>query len=84
MSKPIKTVKEREYCTIVLTDDGETYYVDSADTYDAEYETMVFPWNNRRDEVDDWNELYVEHYKTEKDMEKGHERICSNLEKYLV
>lgn len=50
---------------------------------------MVFHWNNRRDEADYWNDLYVEHYKTEKDMKKMYPKIttfderCKILIKFL-
>lgn len=52
-------------------------------TRDHGYETMVFAWSKRRNEVKDWDDWYYERYKSDSDMWAGHNRICENLEAYL-
>lgn len=83
MSKIIKEVEGRDLGHIVQTDDGVQYYVDSADTYDAGYETMVFLYDEEDDDVFDWGELFVERYRKYERMEKRHMEICKNLERFL-
>ena len=84
MSKIIKhTSAPRPLSHVVETESGSRYMVSSTDTFDAGYETMVFIWDDEEDDVGSWLDCYAEHYKSESQMEKGHDRICSNLEKYL-
>ena len=60
-------------------DEDMFWYTDE----DHEIGDMVFIWDDEEDDVGSWLDCYAEHYKTESQMEKGHDRICSNLEKYL-
>lgn len=82
MSKIIKESGYRELSHIVKSND-KYYLVDSNDTMDAGYETMVFFYNIKDDEVEDWGDLYCKRYNTEKEMEKHHFEVCKNIEKYL-
>lgn len=83
MSKVIKSTGYRALSHVVQTEDGNLYMVDSNDTFDCGYETMVFPWSKRRNEVKNWTDLYCERYKSDGDMYAGHKRICENLEEYI-
>lgn len=83
MSKVIKPTGYMPLSHVVQTEDGNLYMVRSTDTMDRGRETMVFPWNKRRNEVQDWDDLYYERYKSDSDMYAGHNRICENLEAYL-
>lgn len=82
MSKIIKESGYRELSHIVKSN-NKYYLVDSNDTIDAGYETMVFPYNIKEDEVEDWGDLYCERYNTEEEMEKHHFEVCEDIEKYL-
>lgn len=82
MSKVAFAVAHRELGHIVKTEDGKLFYVDSTETFDAGFETMVFPCDEDG-QVTSWFELYVEHYKNEKEMEQRHKYICRNLEEVL-
>lgn len=74
---------DRALSHIVRTDSGHYFYVDSNDTIDCGYETMVFWYDEKHKEVSDWGELYVRRYDTFYDMRKGHYYICHLLEKIL-
>lgn len=82
MSKVAFIVAHRELGDIVRTEDGTFFYVDSAETFDAGFETMVFPCDEDG-QVTSWRERYVEHYESEKEMEQRHIYICRNLEEVL-
>ena len=83
MSKIIKESGYRELSHIVQTDDGKMYLVDSNYTEDCGYETMAFKWDDKKDAVVNYLDVYVEHYRTWYDMEHGHEWVCSHLEEVL-
>lgn len=82
MSKVINACHERDLAHIVRTKDGKYYYVDSADTFDAGYETMVFP-ADEKGEVTDWGDLYCERYSSYADMKERHNYIIEHLEEVL-
>lgn len=82
MSKVASIVANRELGDIVQMEDGTLFYVDSAEAFDAGFETMVFPCDEDG-QVTSWRERYVEHYKSEKEMEQRHIYICRNLEEVL-
>ena len=82
MSKVAFAVAHRELGHIAQTEDGKLFYVDSAITFDNGFETMVFPCD-KDGQVTSWFELYVEHYKSEEEMEQRHKYICRNLEEVL-
>lgn len=67
---------------VVETKDGKLYLVDSNDTFDCGYETMVFEWED--DEVSSWLEEYRENYSSETAMRKKHYEICKHLETLLL
>lgn len=82
MSKVVKRIEERDLCHIVKIED-QYYYVDSVDTIDLGYETMVFECDERG-EVPNWaDSLYVEWHINEGTMEDRHKYICEHLEEYL-
>lgn len=81
MSKIIKKCEDRKLANVVECD-GEFYYVDSAYTFDAGYETMVFPCDERG-KVSDWGDLYARWYASEIEMEAGHNDICLKLESLI-
>lgn len=83
MSKIVKKTGYRELSHVVQTDDGQYFMVDSNNTFDCGYETMVFEWNIEEDGVDNWIEKYCERYESEKDMENRHKEICKHLEECL-
>lgn len=83
MSKVIKETGWREFSTVVETNDGEQYLVSSTDTFDAGYETMVFGWDKKHDNVENFHELVCVHYTTPDEMEQTHEIICKNLERVI-
>ena len=60
---------------------GKKYFVDSNDTFDYGYETMVFDVL-KNDEID-WSGIYTERYLSYEEMEKQHYTICNNLENYI-
>ena len=81
MSKIIKNTGYRELSQIVQVG-NELYYVDSNNTIDKGYETMVFRCDANHN-VTSWLELYCERYSTEDDMRNRHHYICRNLECYI-
>lgn len=54
---------------------GSHVVIDSRDTPDRGYETMVFPASGDG-EVLDWGELDVNTYENWQEMEKGHNEMC--------
>lgn len=82
MSKVIRREPGRTMAHIVEVGDN-AYYIDSCDTFDNGFETMVFEYNLKLNEVESWMDLYCETYSTSEEMEEGHEHICNNLEEYL-
>lgn len=83
MSKIVKESGYRELSHVVQTDDGKMYLVDSNDTVDCGYETMAFKWNDKKDKVVNYREVYVEYYDSWEDMECKHKWLCSHLEEVL-
>lgn len=80
MSKVIKMTGYRPLSHVIQTDDGNYYMVDSNDTFDRGFETMVFDWDIKRDEVSDWVDNYQELHDDYEEMEKRHHFICENYE----
>lgn len=83
MSEIIRETGNRELSHIVKTDTGSYFYVDSNDTYDCGFETMVFMYDEKKHEVAGWGELYVEHYDTYESMKNNHYAICNRLELFI-
>ncbi len=90
MSKVVKRVRkflQREnnnyVAHVVRTNDGKYYYVDTADTFDIGPETMVFRFDEKKDVVASFTELYAERYATMEEAYAKHEQIIDNLESYL-
>lgn len=93
MSKVIAKVEDRDLAHIVELD-GNLYYIDSVDTFDHGYETMVFAAGRYQDDEDysdyesgdldiNWMDLYCEWYSTEEAMEIKHNYIINHLEEFL-
>ena len=80
MSKILNETGYRELSHMVECN-GKKYFVDSNDTFDHGYETMVF--NVLKNDKIDWLHLYVERYSSYEKMEKQHYIICNNLENYI-
>ena len=53
---------------------GNFYYVDSNNTFDHGYETMVFACNNEG-EVTDWKDLDCKRYHSLEEMQAGHKAM---------
>ena len=68
--------------TNIVELNGNHYLVDSRYTFDAGYETMVFPCN-KNGNVTSWGDLYVEHYITQEQMNARHKEIVENLSVYI-
>lgn len=73
----------RRLSHICKTDTGYYFYVDSNETVDCSFETMVFTYDEKNKEVSDWMDLYCRHYDTYNDMKTGHYEICQTLETLL-
>lgn len=82
MSKIIKETRWRKLSHIVEVE-KKYYLVDSNNTPDHSYETMVFEWNNEKGDVVSWQELYCQRYYNEKAMIERHYYICENLKSIL-
>lgn len=93
MSKVISQVEYGDLAHIVELG-GDLYYIDSANTFDHGYETMVFAAGKYRDDVDysdyepgdldiNWMYLYCERYSSEEAMEIKHKYIINHLEEFL-
>lgn len=54
---------------------GQHVVVDSRETPDRGYETMVFP-SDKDGEVLDWGELDVDIYEDWQTMKEGHDEMC--------
>lgn len=80
MSKILNKTGYRELSHIVECN-GKKYFVDSNDTFDYGYETMVF--DVLKNDKIDWSGIYTERYLSYEEMEKQHYTICNNLENYI-
>ena len=81
MSRIVKGTGWRPLSHVVKTEDGKLYLVDSNNTFDYGYETMVFEWED--DEVSSWLGEYRENYSSETAMRERHFEICEMLEDVL-
>lgn len=84
MSKVVKRVEDRDMAHVVEAE-NEHYYVDSADTFDCGFETMVFSMeteSNGEEEID-WSGLYCENHSSYCDMENRHKYIIEHLEEFV-
>ena len=59
------------YSDIVKTPKGDYVLIDSRNTFDCGYETMVFKCNESGI-VDNWLDIDIDRYSTYEDMAKGH------------
>lgn len=82
MSVVIGRYFDRQFSHFVRTNDGTIYYVDSCNTFDRGYETMVFAANEEL-KVTNWNDLYAEWYNSFEEMQEGHNRIINHLEYHI-
>lgn len=84
MSKVIEKVYDRSLAHVVELND-KLYYIDSDDTFDHGFETMVFAAERQPDgELDiDWSDLYCARYSTAEAMEIKHNYIINHLEEFL-
>lgn len=70
--------------TIVKAENGNMYAVDTAYTYDAGPETMVFNYNKNTDSITNWADLYVRHYDTMGEAYVGHEEISRSVSRFIA
>lgn len=82
MSKRIRAIPERPCADIVRLGE-KTYYVDTDCTFDMGWETMVFPYDETKEEVSSWIEVYTRHYTSFLSATSGHGYICDNLETFI-
>ena len=82
MSAVMREVKGRDLSHIVQLDNGNYCYVDSTNTIDCGYETMVFACNESGRNID-WSDLYCERYGSYADMKQRHVYIINHLEEVL-
>lgn len=65
---------DRGYRNIVKTKDGNYVLIDSRDTFDCGYETMVFRCEENGN-VENWLDIDVDRYSTLEEMIDGHTRM---------
>ena len=65
---------------IAVGSTGRYVVVDSRQTMDAGYETMVFESSENGD-VFTYEDLDIDRYKTWEDMKEGHEKMCEKWKK---
>lgn len=82
MSKILSRIKIRKLAHIIRTDMGFCYYVDSANTFDHGYETMVFPYDPYTGNIN-YKSVFTKLYDKEWQMNAGHSYICKNFEKCI-
>ena len=71
----------RGYSDIVKTKRGRYVLVDSRNTADCGYETMVFNCNESG-MVDNWLDIDVDRYPTYEDMTKGHVQMINKWKEH--
>ena len=81
MSKIIKDTGARELSHIVELN-NKHYFVDSNDTFNVGYETMVFSFDKNGENID-WSGLYTIQHNTDEEMRETHYKVCNELENYL-
>lgn len=60
---------------------GKQYYIDTSNTLDCGWETMIFQVKNRV--VTDWYDLYCERHNSKDEAMNRHKYIINHLEEYL-
>lgn len=91
MSKIITMCKTMDLGHIVQTNDDFYYYIDSKETSDDGYETMVFKAKNNTEKfndvedfnVIDWKSRYTEYYNNYSQMKERHNYLIEHLEEVL-
>lgn len=78
MSKIIKETGMRDLSHIVKSN-NKYYFVDSNDTFDVGFETMVFLCDENGENIN-WSDLFAKRYNTEEEMRESHYKICNYLE----
>lgn len=82
MSKLIKKLHNRNLGHIVKHENGNYYYIDSANTFDRGYETMVFKCEKEEDNFRvDFRDLYTVWYQDYSEMKRHHMWLIKHLEK---
>lgn len=77
----LETGREDQTRTLVKHEVGKFYVVDSCDTPDHGWETIVVP-AIRTGEVKDWRSKFLENFATKEEMMKKHTQLCNELERY--
>lgn len=82
MSEIIKKVEERELAHVVKV--GEKYYYVDSVLSSLGYETAVFEYDIKKNDVSNWEaDVYRIICKTEEEMEQRHNEIINHLENHL-
>ena len=84
MAKFIKKLERMagHVTSLVQTEDGNYYYVDSGWTQDMGYETMAFScYETGR--VKSWQDLAADWYETREEMEEAHSKFIETLEERM-
>ena len=74
---------DKHWITVCKGADGKYYLVDTCDTFDMGWETMVFKYDVKRDAVPNYIDLVCRRYLTNGDGEAGHRDMCVNLDMML-
>ena len=61
---------------IVQCADGQFVWIDSRETFESGYETMVFPCDSNGN-VESWKDLDCERYSSYEEMEAGHTEMVA-------
>ena len=83
MSEVIKSTGYRELSHVVKTNNGNYYMVDSNDTPDRGYETMIFTWDEQEDEVESYMDIFCEWHESYSQMQERHYYIIEHLEEFV-
>ena len=86
MSVEIRSDRNRHtggHYSIVKTDNGMYYYVDTSNTWDYGWETMAFPCDEAGN-VLSWGGVAVDRYKNVMEALEGHAQMVERLEEYLL
>lgn len=68
--------------SVVKAENGKTYCVDTCETYDHGWETMIFRCDEKG-HVSDWNDLYCKVYETEDQALSNHAYIAKNISVFV-
>lgn len=85
MSKVVEVIKRHDGGTrsIVIANSGRWYCVDTANTWDAGPETMVFRYNRKSKNVTNWQGLFTMRFADMETANEQHKYISEDLEVFV-